>query len=137
MGERDMSDGDIVVSPAGGTLSILLASADGTVSGTVLDADDKPAASVTALIAPKGRPGRQDLLRFALTDGAGNFRITNVPPGDYIAVATEEELPSVTSEDFLRHFESRIASVAVSSAAVLKLKLITAGEFEEAKWTVQ
>jgi hypothetical protein len=130
-GDRDATDGIIPITAAGGNLSIILAGDMGTITGTVLDADDKPAENVIVFLVPK----EHGMLAFRKTDVGGNFRISNVAPGEYRALALETEIEA-RSPELLKAFGSRVAEAKLepSGTATVRLKLITADEIEEAKW---
>lgn len=64
------------------TATALSAQQMGTITGRVSDPDGNPVSSVTVLVVNDAG----GTVRSGVTDPAGNFRITNVPPGTYTVV---------------------------------------------------
>jgi protocatechuate 3,4-dioxygenase beta subunit len=97
------------------SLQLQIGFAGGTVSGTVMDAGDKPyAAAVVALVPDKNRSGRSDLY-FSTTSGTdGKYQFINVPPGAY-RLFTWTEIPSGAFRypDFLKDYEDRAVPGAI------------------------
>lgn len=79
-------------------LGLTLSSGTGTVTGTVVGAEDKPAPAGTAviLVAESDSVPDEDA-RTASTAADGSFRIERIPPGSYRILA----VGSVVSQDYL------------------------------------
>jgi len=76
--------------PPSGVLDLVMADGAGTLSGLVLDQKRQPVYGVTLVLVPEPRlRGRTDLYKTALTDVAGKFEISGIPPGQYKAFSWE------------------------------------------------
>jgi Carboxypeptidase regulatory-like domain len=91
----------------------------GTVSGTVVDANGRPAPMVPVLLLPEkaARLNAMDLRR-AITDSSGNYQIRGVTPGNYVILSL---IPSDAS--VLEQNEWRGYSVSVTSGGVVSMNL--------------
>ena len=92
-GDTDVTDTplDITHSATVSNLAIVLAGRGATVSGDVLN-DGKPEADYTVILFPAERkpPAALDrLVRAERPDHKGSFRITGIPPGEWLAAAVE------------------------------------------------
>ena len=59
---------------------------NGTVAGRLLMADGNPASGMTVVATPATSPSAVYFSHSAQTDSSGNYKIDNVPPGDYFVV---------------------------------------------------
>jgi hypothetical protein len=79
-------------------LGLILSSGTGTVTGTVVGAEEKPAPAGTAVLLVAELDGfAEEDVRSASTAADGSFRIDRVPPGSYRILAAG----SVVSKDYL------------------------------------
>jgi hypothetical protein len=127
--EIDLSDGSSAV------LNIILGADGGEVDGNVQTASGQPAVATPITLAPAEEfEDRWDLLKRAVTDESGNFRIKDVAPGDYKVLAWEGDPDDSTqSAEFRKPFEDRSAPVTVgpNEKALVHVNVITAGEIEK------
>jgi hypothetical protein len=69
-------------------LDIVIGTATGTLEGRVINGDRQSVPNViVALVPDLARRGRVDLITSTSSDASGRFRLTGVPPGDYVAFA--------------------------------------------------
>jgi hypothetical protein len=137
LGDRELASDRVEVrSGSPGKLTVILGAGTGQVSGTVQDAEGKPADYTFVTLAPKGdRAGRSDLYYSANTRPDGSFQISGVAPGDYSVFAWEAP-QEIRSPEFLKLFADKAASITVSSAgtAPVQVKAIPVQDIEEALW---
>ena len=100
---RDITDQEIQITGKEQMRDVRITITDvsATVSGVVTNPKETPLANAGVLVFPKAaifwtRTSRR--MRAAYTDQAGRFRISGLPPGDYLAVAA----PSVDESDLGR-----------------------------------
>jgi hypothetical protein len=90
MGARDVLSTRLRVDGADrGRLELMLSSAGFTLDGVVKDRGGRPAAGAQIVLVPVTLRNRGDRYRLAISDLKGNFRVTGVPPGGYVALAFE------------------------------------------------
>jgi hypothetical protein len=102
----------------------------GEVTGSVVDADDKPAPGVPVTLVPEeaGKQGRIDLFSITKADQDGRFQLEGVVPGSYEIFAWEEVDPAaVHDSEFLRAFESSATSITLEEnrRETVRLKAIS------------
>jgi hypothetical protein len=99
-------------------LRIVIGTRAGEITGVAVDGSRRGAGHVTVLLAPEAsRRHRYDLYRTAVTDAAGRFRISGVPPGDYGVFAWEDvETWSWLDPQFMRNYEGRGLPLQVTEA---------------------
>jgi hypothetical protein len=141
LGDREIKNGDIdLTNGASAPLNILLASDGGAIQGNVQTADGKPSAGTEITVAPSDEySGRSDLLKGATTDGAGNFQVKDVAPGDYRVYAWEIDLDqSPRSAEFRKLFDAKSAAVSVgpNAKASVQLNMITADDISRERGTL-
>lgn len=69
-------------------LEVVVGTATGVVEGRVVNRDGQPIPNVVVAIVPdRARRARVDLIKSTSSDASGRFRMTGVPPGDYVAFA--------------------------------------------------
>jgi len=109
LGDHPLQDRRIDLTQGGGQLAIVLASDVAEVDGSVKKADGEPAVRVRVTLVPEGDQfGRQELSRFTFSDEKGQFKIANVPPGDYKIFAWEEvQAGAPQDSEFRKPFEKR------------------------------
>jgi len=98
-----------VEGPPSGILDIVMADGAGTLTGTVLDDQGKPASVVTVVLVPELRlRGRRDLYKTVTTDLAGNFEVSGIAPGQYKAFSWEAAKQGEWQyPDFMELYEDR------------------------------
>jgi hypothetical protein len=86
-------------------------------------------------MAPDGAlSDRIDLIRTVLADDKGEFRMTDVAPGNYRIFAWEKfEFELEQSPEFLGLFPGSSVRVAEGEQPEVEVKMISAGEIEAAK----
>jgi hypothetical protein len=107
-------------------LEILIGTTPGTLEGVVVNDSRVPVPNVTvALVPDAARRARFDLYRSATSDAAGRFRIADVPPGDYTALAFDGiESGEWQSAEFVAPYEGRGKPVRVVDGAPATVELI-------------
>ncbi len=135
-GDREIKNAEIDLSGgSGAALNIVLGADGGEVDGNVQNASGQPAAGTPITLAPAEEfEGRWDLLKRAVTDDSGNFRIKDVAPGEYKVFAWEADIDDRTqSPEFRKPFEDRSAPVTVgpNEKAAVQVNVITAVEIEK------
>jgi hypothetical protein len=83
----------------------------------VQNGNGEPAAHARVNLVPLGvREGRQDLSRFAFSNAKGEFKIINVPPGEYKMFAWED-VPAGAPQnpEFRKPFEKKGVGVKLGS----------------------
>jgi protocatechuate 3,4-dioxygenase beta subunit len=113
----DVFQNGLTISEGGGSydVEIVLAPEGGTVDGTVVDKDDKPAAGATVvLIAEPKLRARYDSFHEFTADRQGRFHFDNVRPGAYKLFAwSDVEQDAWFDPEFLQKFEALGESVTV------------------------
>jgi hypothetical protein len=113
MGDRQLAGPRVDVSSKPAPLTILLGTDVGEVEGAVQNAAGDPVARARVnVIAYGDHANRTDLNRFGFTDDKGDFKITDVPPGDYKVFAWED-VPVGAPQDpqFRKPFEKQAAAL--------------------------
>jgi hypothetical protein len=96
-------------------LEVELTSSSGTIVGNVIEGQ-KTAPNAIVIVVSTG--AARGSFYSTATDGSGNFRIQNVVPGSYIAVASSWLQPGIAQHpDFLRAVQGRGTSVTVGEGA--------------------
>jgi hypothetical protein len=112
-GDRQLAGPRVDVSSKPAPLTILLGTDVGEVEGAVQNAAGDPVARARVnVIAYGDHANRTDLNRFGFTDDKGDFKITDVPPGDYKIFAWED-VPVGAPQDpqFRKPFEKQAAAL--------------------------
>jgi len=132
---RERADG-IVDLTSGGTVEIVLAVGAVEVTGSVVDADDKPTSGVTVSLVPKdgSRKMGTDLFRTAIADERGHFLLKDVAPGTYEVFAWQEAPEAINDAEFRQLFESKSTSLRVNESGreIVQLKVISAEDVAKA-----
>ncbi len=107
-------------------LEIVIGTTPGALEGVVVNDSREPVPNVTvALVPDAARRARFDLYRSATSDAAGRFRIPDVPPGDYTALAFDGvESGEWQSAEFVAPYEGRGKPVRVVDGASAGIELI-------------
>ena len=137
IGDRALQDRRIDLTHGGGQLAVVLASDVGQVDGSVKKADGEPAVRVRVTLVPEGdRAGRVELSRFAFSNEKGEFKITELPPGEYKIFAWEEIQPGALQDpEFRKPFEKRGVALKIPSNghASADLTVISVAEMQQPK----
>jgi Carboxypeptidase regulatory-like domain len=97
--------------PANASLDLLFAATSAEFTGMVRNEKGEPVPGAIVTLVAK----RTDLFRSATADQDGNFKVSNVAPGDYQVFAWEDlEGDSAEDEDFRKPFSSRAVKVSMS-----------------------
>jgi hypothetical protein len=136
-GDQDVSSGKIdLTQQSSGALNIVCGTDVGQIQGTVQNDNGEPAAQVMICVVPEGEHrGRPDLF-CPISDEKGKFEYRDLAPGDYKVFAWENTDPQMLqSAEFQKAFESRAASVTVSSGgnSSVQVKMIAAADIEAEK----
>jgi hypothetical protein len=113
MGDKQMADRRLDLSSKPEPLTILLGADVGQVEGAVQNAAGGPVTRARVnIIAYGDHANRRDLNRFGFTDEKGEFKITDVPPGDYKVFAWED-VPVGAPQDpqFRKPFEKEALAI--------------------------
>ena len=96
------------------------------------NAKGEPAPRLRVTLAPDGRlRDRDNLVRGGVADDEGNFKLRDIPPGDYRLFAWEDAEPGAPQDpEFRKPFEPQSIAVKVepSSRQSFHLKAITTHE---------
>jgi hypothetical protein len=105
-----------------GSIEVLIRTDGSEIQGTVARADQQPlpAETTVVLVAPLNRRQNPALYKTEFSDAQGKFSIRGVPPGQYKLFAFER-IPAGAhlNTDFMKAYEDRGVSIAVSAGAVL------------------
>jgi hypothetical protein len=129
---RDILDEGLTISEPGKiALEIVLSHDGGQLDGIALDADEKPVAGATVLLAPESRlRSRTDLFRQCEADQYGRFTIVGIAPGDYKLFAWDDvEAGAWWDPDFLKRYESQGEAVTIGVKGKAKAKAHLAKEY--------
>ena len=136
-GDQDVSSGKIdLTQQSGGALNIVCGTDVGQIQGTVQNENGEPAAQVMISVVPEGEHRGGPDLFCPISDEKGKFEYRDLAPGDYKVFAWESTDPQMLqSAEFQKAFESRAASVTVSSGgnASVQVKMISAADIEAEK----
>lgn len=119
-GEQVAKDHEFKVSPGTApVLTVVLAAAEGQVSGVVKDDKDTAVSGATAVLIPDApHRGRKDLYRNVSTDQSGSYSFVGVPPGSYKLFSWDKvEIGQWQDPDFLGSFENTGKAVKVTESS--------------------
>jgi hypothetical protein len=137
LGDHALQDRRIDLTQGGGQLAVVLASDVAQVDGSVKKADGEPAVRVRVTLVPEGDQfGRQDLSRFAFSNEKGEYKIANVPPGDYKIFAWEEvQAGAPLDPEFRKPFEKRGVALKIppNGRASADVTVISLAEMQQPK----
>jgi hypothetical protein len=126
MGNRDVLAGGLTVEgPLQEPLQIVMSTGAGRITGSVLDAQKKPASNTRVVLAPDSPQRRRpELFQALLTGEDGAFDFRNVPPGNYKIFAFEHvNQDSWLDDSFLHLYESQGTPVRVEQSGRVTLEL--------------
>jgi len=111
--------------PVDESLEIVIGTATGSLEGAVLGTDRRPLPNVTiALVPESGRRGRLDLVKSTSSDSSGRFRLSSLPPGDYIAFAIDgPDDGEWRNPDFMSAHEGQGAAVRIAAGSPASVTL--------------
>jgi 5-hydroxyisourate hydrolase-like protein (transthyretin family) len=137
IGDHTLQDRHLDLTQVSGQLTVVLASDVGQVEGAVKKADGEPAVRVRVTLVPEGdQAGRQELSRFAFSNEKGEYKIINVPPGEYKIFAWEEVQAGAPQDpEFRKPFEKRGVAIKIPSNghASADLTVISVAETQQPK----
>jgi hypothetical protein len=119
-GGTSVYDNGIVIGPERlNPVEVLVNSTGAGIEGTVVGADQKPAANKTVvLIPPENRRQNPALYKTARTDAQGHFNLASLAPGRYILFSWETLPPGAyQNAEFLSRYAGRGAAVTVEAGA--------------------
>jgi hypothetical protein len=115
LGDRQLESERIDFAQASGRLRVVLGDDGGELSGLVVDAAGRPVPEAPIALAPL-RADWPDLLKTALADGNGNFRLADIAPGEYRLFAWTATPPGAPeSPEFRAPFEAKAQPVRVAA----------------------
>jgi hypothetical protein len=116
-GEDALRNGVHITRSVDNPLQIVIGIDGGTISGSVVDEKLAPFANATVALVPEPADLRRrpDLYRNAVTDAAGNFELTTIPPGSYKLFAWDwAEMGAWQNANFITAYESLGKPILVS-----------------------
>jgi beta-lactamase regulating signal transducer with metallopeptidase domain len=140
-GTREVVDTGIVVDgDPPGSLKIGIASGVGNVLGAVRNVRGDLISSARVILLPsQNRRNNTDLIYTTLTDESGAFSISNVPPGDYSAIALEI-LPSsiqwfrssnaAKNAEYMKQFEKQEMKITVGVGEKKQINLRSVANYK-------
>ena len=127
MGDKMLPDRRIDLSSKLEPLVIVLGADVGTMEGSVRDAKGEPVARARVTVIASGRA---DLARSGFTDDKGEFKIDDIPPGDYKVFAWVD-VPEGAPQDpeFRKPFEKQASDVRMppNGHEMISLRAISDG----------
>jgi hypothetical protein len=113
VGDKQLPDRRIDLSSKIEPLVVVLGADVGEVEGSVQNAAGDPVARARVnVIADGDHANRMDLNRFGFTDDKGEFKIADVPPGDYKVFAWEDvQVGAPQDPQFRKPFEKQAPSI--------------------------
>jgi protocatechuate 3,4-dioxygenase beta subunit len=124
-GGTSVMDNGFVHDQSGTPVQIVVDANGGTLQGTVVNADGKPAANATVvLVPPQARRQNALLYKNVTTNETGNFTVRGVSPGPYTIFAWESVLPTAwQNAEFLSKYEARGQQINLSATSVGEVQL--------------
>ena len=126
MGDEQLPDRRIDASAKLAPVTVILGANVGEVDGFVQNANGKPTARARVNVIAYGEhSNRMDLNRVGFTDSKGEFKIKDVPPGDYKVFAWQD-VPQAAPQDpeFRKPFEKQAAPVHVGPSGRENISVI-------------
>jgi hypothetical protein len=126
LGEFDvLNNGLHLEGPTQQTLEVVIGIATGSLEGRVIGQDRQPLANVTVALVPAAAQRRTDLMRSASSDSSGQFRLTGVPPGEYVAFAIDgPDDGEWQNPDTLPSLEAKGTPVRITEGTPARAELI-------------
>ena len=133
LGERDVLAEGILLRPSQTEerLRLLLSPRAARINGIVMDEAGSPAVGVTVLWIPdESRRKQAHLFGRVLTDQRGQFHISEIAPGTYLALALEGAVPGAEQDpETLRRYAGQLVEIGLSEDEQRELELtLTRGE---------
>jgi hypothetical protein len=124
-GDKQLAGRRIDLSSKIEPLTIVLGADVGEVEGSVQNARGDPVARARVTVIPDGdHSKRLDLTRSGFTNEKGEFKIKDVPPGEYKVFAWEDVPPGAPQDpDFRKPFEKQSAAIRMASNGHEKVQL--------------
>jgi beta-lactamase regulating signal transducer with metallopeptidase domain len=106
-------------------LQVVIKTDSGTLQGTVLDFEKRPATDTTVVIVPPENRRQNRLLYWtATTDASGKFTIQGIAPGNYKVFAWPNLPPGIQfNPKFITKYEASGRSISVGPSATLNADL--------------
>jgi hypothetical protein len=125
MGDKQLADRRFDLSSKPEPLMVVLGADIGEVEGTVQNAQGEPLARARVdAIAYGDHASRADLNRFGFTDEKGEFKIKDVPPGDYKVFAWEDApLGAPQDPEFRKPFEKQAVAIRMQPNGHAKVQV--------------
>jgi hypothetical protein len=127
-GDKSIFDSGLFVGPTPpDEVQIIVSLADIVVTGSVLDALQKPVGFAKVVLVPEvARRGNTALYRTGYANGTGNFQIHGVPPGQYKVFAWENSPPNFAwqNTEFISKYEQLGQTVLVSPEGTNALRIV-------------
>ena len=112
----------------------------GTISGRILDADERPVALAQAqALRPQFQDGERVLVALgtALSNSRGEFRILSLPPGDYYVSAFDPAAQGAVDESGELQYAPTFYPGVISPADARRVRLEAAGEVSGVELSLQ
>jgi hypothetical protein len=132
-GEDVLRNGIHITRSVDNPLQIVLGIDGGTISGSVVDEKLAPFSNATVALVPElaDLRRRPDLYRNTVTDAAGDFELTTIPPGSYKLFAWDwAETGAWQNANFITAYESLGKPILISDPARqdrIQVSLISTG----------
>jgi len=125
-GVSSLEEGFTVARSTSSLLEITLSSRGAHLQGSVVDADNLPAAGVWVVLVPDAKHrSRYELFRSQATDQYGHFDFRGLPPGEYKLFSWEEvETNAWQDPDFLQPFEDKGERVELKESDQKSVSLV-------------
>ena len=140
-GSQDISEGTVTLHNDGTTLTLVVGTDGGQLSGTVQTDSGDPAINARVIVAPTDRfANRRDLLKFTGVDPTGHFQSNGLAPGEYKVYACEDPDFSLWYAVELRNeLSSHATTITINagSSSTAQLKTISADDLAKAKAKLQ
>jgi Carboxypeptidase regulatory-like domain len=113
---------DLTNGSVGADLSLVLSTATGSISGTVLDSEGKAAAGALVVLTEAGPETGFDA-RMATAGAEGAYTFANLPPGSYKLVAMEERNPAIRENNVIGYDQlTEVVEVETDARVTKNLK---------------
>ncbi len=124
LGATDLLTEPLVVSgPVSGELQLVMGADGGTVTGTVTDAQGRPAPQIQVELIPANQD-RRDLYKLSMTDANGHFTLRSVAPGSYKAFAVDPQaMQTFFDPAVMQRLQSNGTAVTVGSTSTVNTDL--------------
>ncbi len=121
-GDQIAESDEIDVIDASTPLTISLASGKGEITGMASNDKGEPVPGATVGLIPS--PRRSFRQRIVRTDQSGVFKLSNLPPGDYMMVALDKIEPgALDDEEYIKPIRSKLKKVTVEEGTAQNIDL--------------